>query len=96
MSLDFAGEDSMTSTTDPQLVTAAEAARLLGVTRRQVLELATSAADFPAAEHTSTGGRVWPRAAVHAWVADHPTRDRSSPAPTSHRTAAIPGRSGRS
>ena len=66
----------MTSLTDPQLVTAAEAARLVGVTRQRVLELAASA-DFPPAEPT-------------------PTRDRSSPAPTSHPTAAIPATSGRS
>ncbi len=45
----------MTSTTDPQLVTAAQAARLLGITRQRVLELAASAADFPAAELTPTG-----------------------------------------
>jgi predicted DNA-binding transcriptional regulator AlpA len=62
----------MTSTTGPQLVTAAEAARLLGVSRQRVLELAASTADFPPAERTSTGGRAWPRAAVHAWAATHP------------------------
>jgi len=86
----------MTSTTDPQLVTAAETARLLGVTRHRILELAAAAADFPAAEPTATGGRMWPRGAVQAWAATHPTRARSSPAPTSHRTTAIPRRSGRS
>ena len=62
----------MTSTTDPQLVTAAEAARLLGVLRQRVLEQAASAVDFPAAELTPTGGRTWPRAAVQAWAAAHP------------------------
>ena len=62
----------MISTTDPQLVTAAEAARLLGVTRQRALELAASADDFPAAEPTATGGRVWPRAAVQTWAATHP------------------------
>jgi hypothetical protein len=61
----------MTSIADPQLVTAAEAARLLGVTRQRVLELAASAADFPAAVPTATGGRVWPRVAVQAWAATH-------------------------
>jgi hypothetical protein len=61
----------MTSTTDPQLVTAAEVARLLGVTRQQVLELAASV-DFPAAEPTPTGGRVWPRVAVQGWAVTHP------------------------
>jgi hypothetical protein len=62
----------MTSPTDLQLVTAAEAARLLGVTRQRVLEQAASAVDFPAAELTPTGGRTWPRAAVQAWAAAHP------------------------
>ena len=61
----------MTSLTDPQLVTAAEAARLVGVTRQRVLELAASA-DFPPAEPTPTAGRVWPRVAVQAWAATHP------------------------
>jgi predicted DNA-binding transcriptional regulator AlpA len=64
----------MTSTTDPQLVTAAQAARLLGITRQRVLELAASATDFPAAELTATGGRTWPRAAVQAWAAARPDR----------------------
>jgi predicted DNA-binding transcriptional regulator AlpA len=60
------------TTTKPQLVTAAEAARLLGVSRQRVLELAAAAADFPPAERTPTGGRVWPRAVVQAWAATHP------------------------
>lgn len=64
----------MTSPSDSQLVTAAEAARILGVTRGRVIELATSAADFPAAEATATGGRRWLRAAVEAWTAAHPDR----------------------
>jgi hypothetical protein len=62
----------MTATTHSQPVTAAQAARLLGVTRQRVLELATSTADFPAAQLTPAGGRVWPRAAVQAWAAAHP------------------------
>jgi predicted DNA-binding transcriptional regulator AlpA len=62
----------MTSTGDPQLVAAAEVARLLGVSRQRVLELAASTADFPRGERTSTGGRVWPRVAVQAWAATHP------------------------
>jgi predicted DNA-binding transcriptional regulator AlpA len=68
----------MTSRTDPQLVAAAEAARLLGVSRRRVLKLAASTADFPPAEHTSTGGRAWPRRAVQAWAA---TAVRKRPVP---------------
>src|SRR4029453_15544236 len=62
----------MTSTTDPQLVTAAETARLLGVSRQRVLELVGSTADFPPAVPTATGGRVWPRGAVQAWAVTHP------------------------
>jgi len=61
----------MTSTLHPQLVAAAEAARLLGVTRQRVLELA-AAGDFPPAQPTPSGGRVWPRVAVQAWAAAHP------------------------
>jgi predicted DNA-binding transcriptional regulator AlpA len=62
----------MTSMTDPQLVTAAETARLLGLTRQRVLELVGSTDDFPPAVPTATGGRVWPRVAVQAWAATHP------------------------
>lgn len=64
----------MTSTSDSPLVTAAEAARILGITRGRVVELATSAADFPAAEATASGGRRWPRGAVETWAATHPDR----------------------
>jgi hypothetical protein len=63
----------MTSTVHPQaqLVTAAEAARLLGVTRQRVLELA-EADGFPPAEGTTTGGRRWPRTAAQTWAVAHP------------------------
>jgi hypothetical protein len=64
----------MTSTSVSQLVTAAEVARILGVTRGRVVELAASTADFPAAETPATGGRRWRRAAVEAWAAAHPDR----------------------
>jgi len=64
---------------DPPLATAAEAARILGVTRARMLRLATSAPDFPAAQRTATGGRVWPRAAVEAWAAAHPDRGPLDP-----------------
>jgi hypothetical protein len=69
----------MTSTGGSQLVTAAEAARILGVTRGQVIELAASAAGFPPAEVTATGGRRWSRGAVEAWAAAHPDRGPSHP-----------------
>ena len=45
----------MTSTSDSHLVTAAEAARVLGVTRGRVVELAASAVGFPAAQATASG-----------------------------------------
>jgi hypothetical protein len=63
----------MTSTVHPQaqLVTAAEAARLLGVTRQRFLELA-EADGFPPAEGTTTGGRRWPRTAAQTWAVAHP------------------------
>jgi Clp amino terminal domain, pathogenicity island component len=64
----------MTQTSDALLVTAAEAARILGVTRGRVAELAGSDVGFPAAQATATGGRRWPRAAVEAWAAAHPDR----------------------
>ena len=62
------------STSSTQLVTAAEAARILGVTRSRVIVLAGSEPDFPPAEPTATGGRRWPRAAIEAWAAAHPDR----------------------
>jgi len=63
----------MTSNVHPQaqLVTAAQAARLLGVNRRRVLELADTEG-FPPAEATTTGARQWPRTAVQAWAVAHP------------------------
>jgi predicted DNA-binding transcriptional regulator AlpA len=62
----------LTFLADPQAATAAEAARILGVSRGRVLELAASATDFPPAQSTASGGRVWPRAAIEAWAAAHP------------------------
>ena len=69
----------MTSTGDSQLVTAAEAARILGVTRGRVLELAASTPDFPAAATSPTGRRGWRRAAVETWAAAHPDRGLLDP-----------------
>jgi predicted DNA-binding transcriptional regulator AlpA len=66
-------EGAITSTST-QLVTAAEAARILGITRSRVVVLAGSEPDFPPADSTATGGRRWPRAAVEAWAAAHPDR----------------------
>src|SRR4029453_15080702 len=71
----------MTSTTDPQLVTAAETARLLGVTRQRVLELVGSTDDFPAAVPTATGGWVWPRGAGAGGAVTGPDLPRDSGRP---------------
>jgi predicted DNA-binding transcriptional regulator AlpA len=59
---------------DQNFITAAEAARIVGTSRRGFLELAVSASDFPRAEPTATGGRVWPRTAVEAWAGAHTDR----------------------
>lgn len=54
---------------------AAELARLLGASRREAVQLAFSAPDFPLSEVVSEGYRVWPRHLVEAWAAAHPERD---------------------
>jgi hypothetical protein len=72
----------MTSTSDAQLVPAAEAARILGVTRPRVIELAASTPDFPSAEPANGDGRRWRRSAVEAWAAAHPDRGPLDPGPT--------------
>jgi Clp amino terminal domain, pathogenicity island component len=65
----------MTAITDSQVVTAAEAARLLGVTRQQVLELVAAGGDFPPAQLTAMGGQVWPRVAIQGWAVTHLASD---------------------
>lgn len=54
-------------------VHAAEVARILGVSRRQMAaELADSARDFPRSRPGPDGYRLWPRAEIEAWAAAHP------------------------
>jgi len=79
-------ERAMTSAVHPQaqLVTAAEAARLLGVTRQRVLELA-EADGFPAAERTPARPRAGPRRRAPP---PPPIPVRSLPAPRSRRLAS--------
>ena len=55
-------------------VHAADVARILGVVRRRVAELAASATDFPRSEMTVHGYRVWSRSAVESWGVAHPDR----------------------
>lgn len=54
---------------------ASELARVLGGSRREVVQLAFSAPDFPSSEVASEGYRVWPRHLVEAWVAARPERE---------------------
>ncbi len=53
---------------------AAEVARILGVGRRRVAQLAVSAPDFPRSEMTAHGYRVWSRSGVESWGLAHPDR----------------------
>jgi hypothetical protein len=70
----------MTPTT-PALITTAEVAHVLGVTRGRVLELAVAAVDFPDAGVWSPGGWAWPRGAIEAWAASHQARGPLQPGP---------------
>ena len=71
-------------------LTAADAARILGVTRQRVIELAGSDPGFPPSEPSPSGGRAWVRAAVEAWAAAHPDRGPL------HRGPSVPEVGGRS
>jgi hypothetical protein len=73
-----------------ELLSAAEAARILGVTRQRVVELADADPAFPPSQPSPTGGRAWPRAAVEAWAAAHPDRGPL------HRGPSVPEVGGRS
>jgi hypothetical protein len=57
-----------------ELLSAADAARILGVTRRRVVELAAADPAFPASQPTPAGGHSWRRVAVQAWAAANPDR----------------------
>lgn len=73
-----------------ELVSAAGAARILGISRGRVIELATSDPEFPASQPSPAGGRAWPRAAIQAWAAAHPDRGPL------HRGPTLPEVGGRS
>jgi hypothetical protein len=71
-------------------LTAADAARILGVTRQRVIELATADPQFPPSQPSPGGGRAWVWAAVEAWAAAHPDRGPL------HRGPTLPPVGGRS
>ena len=73
-----------------ELLSAAEAARILGISRGRVIELATSDPGFPTSQPSPAGGRAWPRVAVQAWAAAHPDRGPL------HRGPQLPPVGGRS
>ena len=73
-----------------ELLSAAEVARILGVTRQRVMELADADPVFPPSQPSPAGGRAWPRAAVQAWAAAHPDRGPL------HRGPTLPEVGGRS
>jgi predicted DNA-binding transcriptional regulator AlpA len=58
------------------LVGSAEAAAILGISRQRLAQLVTEAMDFPAPEVVLKAGRIWSRAAIEAWAANHPERRR--------------------
>jgi Clp amino terminal domain, pathogenicity island component len=72
------------------LLSAAEAARILGVSRGRVVELAASDPGFPPSQPSPAGGRAWPRVAIQAWAAAHPNRGPL------HRGPTLPEIGGRS
>jgi DNA-binding transcriptional MerR regulator len=65
------GLDAATVSADQ--IDASDVARVLGVSRAHVIELATHP-DFPGAEVGTDGYRRWPRGEVLRWAADHPER----------------------
>jgi len=52
----------------------AEIARLLGVSRQRVDQLARAYPDFPKPEAELAAGRIWSTADIEAWLATHPDR----------------------
>lgn len=63
-----------------ELVSAAEVARILGVSRQRVAQLAREAADFPPSQG-QPGERVWSRPTIEAWASAHQDRGPRSNGP---------------
>jgi hypothetical protein len=66
---------------EPEPLSTADAARVLGLSRRQVVELTTAVPDFPAAAPAPGGGHLWPLTRVEAWATAHPDRGPRHPGP---------------
>lgn len=75
-----------------ELLSAADVARLLGVSRRRVAELAASAPDFPPPAADEAQGWAWDRRAVEAWAAVHPDRGPAWRRPPLRRPGEMPRR----
>jgi hypothetical protein len=72
------------------LVGAAEAARILGVSRQRLAQLVESVPEFPQPEVELAAGRIWRREAVQAWSDAHPTRARRGAGSSLHRDDGLP------
>lgn len=69
------GSDAIEGTaTASSEVDAAGVARILGISRKRVAELAASAPDFPSSQLGRRGYRLWFQPAVESWAVAHPDR----------------------
>lgn len=58
------------------LVGAAEAAKILGVTRQRLGQMLESYPDFPRPEAELSAGRIWLREKLESWATAHPLEGR--------------------
>lgn len=56
------------------LVSMPEVAKILGVSRQRVHQLAQKYEDFPEPEAELAVGRIWKRAVILEWAAKHPRK----------------------
>ncbi|MGH7642589.1 MAG: helix-turn-helix transcriptional regulator [Candidatus Dormibacteria bacterium] len=64
---------------DQELVGIAETARMLGVSRQRVHQIAGTNPEFPKPVAELAAGRIWRRQEVEAWIGAHPDRQKSGP-----------------
>ena len=65
-----------------ELVSVPEVAEMLGVSRQRVHQLIQSSGDFPKPEAELAVGRIWRRADIERWIAEHPRRPGRPAKPT--------------